>query len=389
MDITKEKIVQVGRLLKELDIDLWLIFVRETRLQADPAFSLVVGLEATWQSFFAFSRKGDAIALIGDLDQEDYKRSGRFTEVIPYTAGVKEDFLKLIKRLDPKQIAINYSEDDPSSDGLTYGMCRLLCGFLEGTPYAKCLVSGAPVCAKLRGRKTDGEIELLTAAAVEAEKIWHDALKQIKAGMTEKEIAHVIESLMTARGLRPSFETAVNAGDKSAAGHGSPTDARLEAGDLLHVDFGVLYEGYCSDLQRLLYVRRPGETKPPAELRDAFAAVADIITETGKQCRPGARGLEIDAAARQMLKDDGYEEYQHGLGHQLGRSVHDGGALLGPRWERYGATPTIPIEAGNVFTLELEILLAGIGCVGLEEDMVVTADGARFLCPRQLELDLL
>jgi len=136
-------------------------------------------------------------------------------------------------------------------------------------------------------------------------------------------------------------------------------------------------------------VRRSGETTQPPELRDAFEAVANIITETGKQCRPGARGFEIDAVARQMLKDDGYEEYQHGLGHQLGRSVHDGGALLGPRWERYGATPTIPIEAGNVFTLELEILLPGIGCVGLEEDMVVTADGARFLCPRQLELDLL
>ena len=186
--------------------------------------------------------------------------------------------------------------------------------------------------------------------------------------------------------LKTSFETIVNAGSKTEPGHGRPTDARLEPGDLLHIDFGVRSDGYCSDLQRLLYFRRRGETDVQNELQDAFATVKGIISETAKRCRPGVRGWEIDAAARKMLTDHGYPEYQHGLGHQLGRSVHDGGALLGPKWERYGKTPTLEVEANYVFTLELEIMLAGIGCVGLEEDIVVTEHGGRFLCPRQLEL---
>jgi Xaa-Pro aminopeptidase len=98
------------------------------------------------------------------------------------------------------------------------------------------------------------------------------------------------------------------------------------------------------------------------------------------------RGHEIDSIARKILAGAGYEDYQHALGHQLGRAVHDGGALLGPKWERYGKAPTMTLELNNVFTLELEIMLPDVGCVGLEEDVCVTENGARFLCPRQLEL---
>ena len=103
-------------------------------------------------------------------------------------------------------------------------------------------------------------------------------------------------------------------------------------------------------------------------------------------CKPGARGFEIDAEAREMLKENGFDVYQHALGHQLGRDVHDGGALIGPKWERYGNAPMIPLELNNIFTLELEIILPGIGCVGLEEDIIVTENGAEYLCPRQTEL---
>ena len=155
---------------------------------------------------------------------------------------------------------------------------------------------------------------------------------------------------------------------------------------MLHVDFGVKHQDYCSDIQRLLYVKRPGESTPPAELLEAFQMVNEIITETATMCRPGAKGFEIDARAREMLEQNGYAVYEHALGHQLGRSVHDGGAIIGPTWERYGLTPTIPLEENNVFTLELEIILPGIGCVGLEEDVKVTENGAVFLSPRQMEL---
>jgi Xaa-Pro aminopeptidase len=386
MQIVKEKINQACGLLGELDIDLWAIFVRETLMLADPTLKLVVGGDATWPSFFVYTRKGDAIALVGKLDQEDFIRSGCFTEVITYTRGVKDDFVGLVNRLDPHRMAVNYSENNPAADGLTHGMYLMLTGFLEGTPYRERLVSAEEVCSKLRSRKLPVEIERLSAAARLATEVWDEVTGQVKVGMSEKDVAALFDAATRRAGHTSSFATLVNAGDKTQPGHGHPSDARLEPGDLLHVDFGVKYEDYCSDIQRLLYFRRPGEREVPETLKDAFDMVRSIIDQTAEMCRPGVKGYEIDSLARRLLTDNGYPEYEHGLGHQLGRDVHDGGALIGPRWERYGNAPVLPLEEGNVFTLDLEIILPGIGCVGLEENICVTPLGARFLCPRQTAL---
>jgi len=386
MDIIKGKISQATSLLDELDIDLWLIFVRETMMMADPALAMVVGLEATWESLFLFSRTGEAVALVGNFDQEDFIRSGRFSEVLTFTEGVGKDIRKLVDRFEPEKIAINYSTSNPASDGLTHGMYLLLTEYLKDTPYVERLVSSEELMSRLRSRKLPSEIELVEKAAVIADEVWHKANEKIKTGMSEIEIAALIDKLIIKADFKPSFETIVNAGDKTRPGHGSPTDAIMSPGDLLHIDFGVECEGYCSDIQRLLYFKRPDEEELPVELVDAFNMVRRIISETATLCRPGVQGCEVDQRARQMLVDNGYPEYEHALGHQLGRDVHDGGAIIGPKWERYGVTPTIPLERDNLFTLELEIILPGIGCVGLEEDVCVTEDGATFLSPRQMEL---
>ncbi|RME31677.1 MAG: aminopeptidase P family protein [Candidatus Zixiibacteriota bacterium] len=379
------KITQATDLLDQLGLDLWLIFVRETNMHTDPTMEMVVGHHVTWQSVFFYTRTGRAIALVGNLDEANFRDAG-CTEVKSYTAGVKEDLRAILDDLQPTSIALNYSTDDVAADGLTHGMYQLLCAYLAGTPYPDRFVSAEQLVTKLRSRKLPEEVDRLRDAAVTAETIWQETVGQFHIGMTEKEIAARLEQAMSAADVTPSFTTIVNAGDKTDPGHGLPSDARLEGGDLLHVDFGVRLRDYCSDLQRLVYFRRPNETTAPDELREAFTVVRDIITATAAACRPGVRGFEIDAIARQELRDHGYPEYEHALGHQLGRSVHDGGGILGPRWERYGRTPEIELEAGNVFTLELEINLPGIGCVGLEEDVHVTGQGAEFLCPRQMEL---
>lgn len=386
MSIIAEKIQQTAGILTEFEIDLWLVFVRETRMQADPVTPLLIGHDVTWQSVFAFTRSGQSIALVGNFDRDLFARAGFYTDVRSYIEGVGDSIRGLLNELQPSSIALNYSPDNPAADGLTHGMYLTLMGYLNGTPYADRVCSAEPVCAALRARKTETELVRLTRAAEVAEAIWHEAMEKITVGMTEKQIGAVIDGLIAGRGARNSFDTIVNAGDKSNPGHGAPTDAVLATGDLLHVDFGVELDHYCSDIQRLAYFRRPGERAAPPELIDAFQIVSGIITETGRACRPGARGFEVDQLARDTLRSHGFPEYEHALGHQLGRSVHDGGAILGPRWERYGSTPSFPLERNNVFTLELEIMLPGIGCVGLEEDMYITDDGARFMCPRQQEL---
>ena len=105
--------------------------------------------------------------------------------------------------------------------------------------------------------------------------------------------------------------------------------------------------------------------------------------------KPGALGRDIDTLARKTLAEAGYAEYLHALGHQLGRVAHDGGALLGPLWEKYGDLPNLPIEVGQVFTLEPGLDVAGYGHVSLEEDVVVTEKGTEYLAPPQTKLRLL
>lgn len=358
-------------------------------MMADPVLPLVVGEDATWQSFFLYTREGKAYALVGNFDHELFTRGGHFDEVVTFTQNAQEPFCRLIEKIDPRKIAVNFSIDNPAADGLTHGMYTMLTQYLASTPYGKRLVSAEEIISRLRSRKLDDEVDLLSQAAVTATDVWDDTLGTIETGMSEIEIARLIDENMIRRQATNSFHTIVNAGDKSSPGHGRPSEAILEPGDLLHIDFGARLDNYCSDIQRLAYFKKPGRSELPDELARAFYLVRDIITETAAACQPGIQGWEIDAIARTMLIDNGYPEYQHALGHQLGRDAHDGGAVLGPEWERYGVTPMIPLEKGNVFTLELEIILPGIGCVGLEEDVVLEDDCVRFLCPRQEELIVL
>lgn len=158
---------------------------------------------------------------------------------------------------------------------------------------------------------------------------------------------------------------------------------------LLHIDYGVrLPHGYCSDIQRTYYLPHEGE-EIPAQVQRAFDACWAAIDEGAKALRPGAAGWQVDAAARAKLVSLGYPEYQHALGHGLGRATHDGGTLLGPRWPRYGQTVEGQVRGGEVYTLELGTFVDGYGFVGLEEDVMVRGDGLEWLSKRQNEVKLL
>jgi Xaa-Pro aminopeptidase len=137
------------------------------------------------------------------------------------------------------------------------------------------------------------------------------------------------------------------------------------------------------------YISREGDGLPEP-VAHAFACVNHAIEKAAASLKPGNLGWEIDQIARDVLAEEGYEEYQHALGHQLGRSAHDGGgATLAPRWERYNETPYRPVEAGNIFTLEPSIVLPDYGLVAIEENLLVTENGCEFLSNRQTELPVL
>jgi Xaa-Pro aminopeptidase len=136
-------------------------------------------------------------------------------------------------------------------------------------------------------------------------------------------------------------------------------------------------------------VLRPGEDRAPADVQRGFDTIVRSIEESRRALRPRALGRDVDAVARGIITGAGYAEYPHGLGHQVGRFAHDGTAMLGPQWEKYGARPFVPVEEGMVFTIEPRLTVAGYGIATVEEMVVVTGDGARFLSNPQRELALI
>jgi Xaa-Pro aminopeptidase len=178
----------------------------------------------------------------------------------------------------------------------------------------------------------------------------------------------------------------VNAGPDSPVGHGAPGDLLVQRGQIVHLDFGVRQDDYCSDIQRVVYLLGEDEAEPPVAVRRGFELVRAAVEAAVAACRPGSQGVEVDAAARKVITDAGYEEYKYATGHGLGRTAHDGGPLLGPAWERYGAAPRQRVEVGHVYTIEPGLEVPGYGYIGIEEDVVVTHSGAEYLGEPQMSL---
>jgi Xaa-Pro aminopeptidase len=292
------------------------------------------------------------------------------------------------------RLAVNYSVNDVKADGLSHGMYLLLEENLRGTRFENTLVSAESLVMALRGRKNAEELRRMRAAIEATEALFALVPALARPGVSERQIYDALQREIEARGLGFAWERSgdpiVNAGPDSMIGHGLPSaDIRFAPGQILHIDLGVVTEGYSSDMQRCWYLPEPGETAIPGDIRRALDAVNGAISAGAAQLKPGVCGWEVDAAARAFLTSAGYPEYLHAFGHQVGRVAHDGGALLGPRWERYGQTPLIPIEENEVYTLELGVFVESRGYLGLEEMVVVTAEGCEWLTERQWHMPLL
>ena len=385
-----EKLDQVTAILNEFDIDVWLTFVRESSMATDPALELIYNGDVTWQSAFLIGRDGRRTAIIGHFDAENVRTLGAYTNVIAYHEGIRPPLLDALADYAPRSIAINYSEDDVAADGLTHGMYRLLATYLHDTPWVDGLVSAAPIIAALRGRKTPAEIERVRRAVATTERVFDEIEAFVRPGMTQKQIADFVHDLIDGMGMdyawpKP-FNPIVTCGPESAAGHAAPGDVALKPGHTLHVDLGIKQDGYCSDIQRMWYVLGPDEDSAPPEVQRAFDVVLGAIRAGEAALRCGVPGWKVDEVAREYIVDNGYPEYMHAFGHLLGRSAHDGATVLGPRWERYKGICDLEVEAGNIFTLELHVVVPERGMMSLEEDVLVTAGGVEYLGTPQTSL---
>lgn len=387
----QEKIDQAIGILQETGIDLWLTFVRETAANSDPMLPLIYGDgDFVWQSALILTRSGERIAIVGHLDAEPVRNHSAYPTVIPYHESIRPDLLRTLERLDPRQIALNYSADDVLADGLSHGMYQLLMGHLRDTPFARRIVSAETVIGPLRGRKAPGEVARIKAAIETTRQIYQRTFDYARPGMTERQIGDFMHAQLDEFGVQAAWHydhcPAVNAGPDSPIGHAGPTELKVARGQLVHFDFGVKQDDYCSDIQRVVYFLAPGESRPPEPVQRGFDTVARAIQAATATMKPGVPGKEVDAVARGVVTGAGYPEYKYATGHHLGRLAHDGGGIMGPEWERYGDAPNRLLEVGHVYTVEPGLMAPGYGYVGLEEDVLVTETGTEFLGAPQTEL---
>jgi len=388
--LIKEKVGQAKEILKEFDVDCWITYVRESDIVTDPSLVFLAPGSVTWHSAFIITSGGDTRAIVGRFDTQAIADAGVWSRVEGYDEGISPLLTSYLQEIDPKRIAINYSEGSEIADGLTHGMYLNLHRMLEGIGMEDRLVSAERIVSALRERKSATELDRMRRAVQATQEIFGRVASFISPGRTEREIAGFMKDRVGEMGLVVAWDEAhcpaVFTGPDTAGAHYAPTDREVERGHVLNMDFGVRVEDYCSDMQRTFYVLEKDQQAAPPEVQRAFDTLVAAIESARRTMAPGVTGLEVDAAARGTITDAGYDEYPHGLGHQVGRFAHDGTALLGPAWEKYSNKPFQPLEENMVFTIEPRIVVPGRGTVTIEEMAVVTADGAEFISDPQLEL---
>jgi Xaa-Pro aminopeptidase len=227
----------------------------------------------------------------------------------------------------------------------------------------------------LRERKDSGELALIQAANGIATRALGRTLPQVRVGMTELEVAGVLEKSLRDEGSEGfPFPSIVASGSRSALPHARSSSRRVEAGDFLLLDFGAETGGYCADVTRTFVVGRAG-----AEQREIYDVVRTANESAARRVRAGMTGRDADAIARDYIEQRGYGDlFGHSLGHGLGLEVHEA-----PRLAR---TADGALAEGAVVTIEPGIYRPGWGGVRIEDDVFLGPDGPQILTSFSHEL---
>ncbi len=229
------------------------------------------------------------------------------------------------------------------------------------------LVGVKSLVAPLRMIKTRSESDAVREACKLADACFDHVTRMIQPGVREYDLGLDIEFFFRRQGAELAFEPIVVSGERSARPHGGPSEKPLQRGDFVTMDFGAKLNGFCSDITRTVVIGEASDRHVEVYeqvLKAQLAALAAI--------RPGVAARDVDQVARDVLEEKGLAKYfGHGLGHGLGRLVHDAG--------RMSAASSDVIEEGQVWTVEPGVYIEGFGGVRIEDDVLVTSDGVEVL----------
>ncbi len=302
-------------------------------------------------------REGENVLFVHSVNYEAAKETAKNArvELVKTSEDLDEKLKREIGELNLRRVGF---------EGLRASTYLRLRGQLKGVE----LEAAEDLVWLLRKVKSREEIALVKRAAELTDKGMMRAYEILAAGMTEREVAAEMEYAMRRLGSDGlAFETIVGSGPNSVFPHGGNGDRRIEKGDLVTIDLGAKYRGYCADLTRTLVV-----DKPMSKCVEIYETVRKAQELAFNQVQAGVEAKTVDAVARECIAEAGYgENFVHSVGHGVGLDVHEPPTL--------GPSSKDILAAGNVVTVEPGIYVRGLSGVRIEDTVLVLEDGAKKL----------
>ncbi|WP_100373446.1 M24 family metallopeptidase [Bacillus sp. FJAT-45037] len=274
-------------------------------------------------------------------------------EIVQHTGPIFEEVAKQVEAMNIKELGFEQAH-------LTYEFHQIYNKAIESAT----LVPVAGLVESLRMIKDANEIQLISEAAEIADAAFSHITSFIRPGLTELEVSNELEFFMRKQGAASSsFDIIVASGYRSALPHGVASEKVIEKGELVTLDFGAYYKGYCSDITRTVAVGKVND-----ELKKIYDTVLEAQLKGMNGIKPGMTGKEADALTRDYITEQGYGEYfGHSTGHGLGMEVHEGPSL--------SVKSSTELKPGMIVTVEPGIYIAGVGGTRIEDDTLITETG--------------
>lgn len=385
-ELIVEKQDQAIAAMEALDIDAWLVFLREggdsftVRTIAGPEF-------VVQNAALVLTRDGRRIAILEPIDIQNGVGT-HFEQIEAYERDITPALRKVWASIRPRRVALNFSRMHFAADGLTHGMYLRLVDAI-GPEFEQAAVSSEDLMMAVRAVKSATEIARLRRASEITVQIAEEVTGQMKPGVTDAALGDFV--------ARRTRELGATGGEASIAANfigcneKGPIGKTIEAGMVVLFDMGVAWEGYHSDLKRAWYVR-DAQNPFPDMLARQYAACRESADFALTLLKPGAWGYDVHEAAWARLEELGFPRDRHSYGHQIGRQVHDAGVWLGEADNPYRPAKG-RLQAGMVVTLDPTINRVGISredcyCVGVEDIALVTEAGGIRLHSPQNEVEI-
>ncbi|MDZ7830603.1 MAG: Xaa-Pro peptidase family protein [Desulfobacterales bacterium] len=371
MGTIENRVADLRKKMQDENTDTFLVLIEENRRY----LSGFTGEDAQFdESAGALLITPDARLLATDSRFETQaKQECPGYEVVVYQKGLAKELPNLLESLKTGRLGFE-------SRRMSYEVYTKIKKELDEYGLAVELVPFAEMVESLRLIKDEAEIGAIQQSVLLAESAFKEFIQTIKSGLFEIDAAWALEKKMREAGAQDiSFPVIAASGPNSALPHAIPMKRPFHKKEPLLFDWGAKLNGYCSDMSRTVFLG-----KPDKEFKEIFTIVYDAQQKAIEAIKPGMTTREIDAIARNHIKEKGYKDYfGHGLGHGVGLAVHEGPSLS-PFAKREKT-----LSENMVFTVEPGIYLPDRGGVRLENMVVVKPDGAEVFNELEIRMDMI